>query len=214
LKTLAFNWADYTFIIVILVSTLISLVRGFVREALSLISWIIAIWVGYEFSTVLAEMPLLKNTIATNSVRMIISFVVLFLAVVFVGAIINHVITKFIKKTGLNGTDRSLGMVFGMARGVLLVALVVLLGEFTAFSQDNWWKSSQLIPHFDTIAKSIRSVLPKDLDKMKLFNQTDQNKPATEKKNKPEQPPKKLSQAQPVDASPASNAKDKTEQPS
>jgi len=72
-------------------------------------------------------------------------------------------VSKLVEKTGLTGTDRSIGMLFGIARGIVLVGILVLLAGFTAVPQDPWWKQSLLISHFQQIADILAGFLPDDI---------------------------------------------------
>ncbi|MEJ2416810.1 MAG: CvpA family protein [Exilibacterium sp.] len=141
------NWADWTIVAILAVSSLISLKRGFVREALSLANWGIAFVVAMTFREALAQ--LLAHYIDTPSVREMLAFAILFAATLIVGAMVNHLISEVVRMTGLSGTDRLFGMIFGMARGVIVVlAIILLLPPLVPIDQDSWWQHSVLIPQF------------------------------------------------------------------
>ncbi len=140
------NWADWIIIAIILVSALISLKRGFVKEALSLITWIAAFIIARLFTENLSS--LLAPYIETLSIRIVVAFLLLFVATLFAGAVVNNLIGYLIKATGLSGTDRALGMVFGIARGGVFVVVLILLVGLTPAIQDQWYRESSLIPHF------------------------------------------------------------------
>ncbi|RCX32171.1 CvpA family protein [Thioalbus denitrificans] len=155
------NWVDFVILGILLVSTLISLVRGFAREALSLLVWAAAFWVAITYSESLEA--LFVDHINTPSVRLALAFFALFLATLVAGGLVNFLIGQLVDKTGLSGTDRVLGMVFGAARGVAVVALLVLLAGLTPLPQDPWWQDSMLLPHFQMLAIWIREFLPPDI---------------------------------------------------
>ncbi|MFA6409151.1 MAG: CvpA family protein [Gammaproteobacteria bacterium] len=159
------NWADYAILIIVGVSTLVSLVRGFVREAISLCTWIIAAWIAFKFSSLCAN--LFIGYIKTPSLRLVVAFLILFVGILIIGALINFLIYELISHTGLSGTDRVLGMLFGAGRGLLLVGVLVLLGNMSAATKDKWWTDSVLIPRFQGLATWLHSFLPEKINEWK-----------------------------------------------
>lgn len=151
-------WIDYVLIGVIVVSTLISLVRGFFKEALSLITWIAAFFIAKIYHVYLAT--LLTDYVSAPSLRLLIAFLAIFIVSLILGALINHLINQLIQKTGLTGTDRALGMIFGGVRGVAIVLLLVLAAGATPMPRDDWWQQSILIEHFQKMAVWAREYLP------------------------------------------------------
>lgn len=141
------NWADWGILGILLVSSLISVKRGFVKEALSLATWVIAFVIAMLFGDQLAV--LLTDLIPTPSIREMTAFVMLFAATLIVGAMVNYLIGELVRMTGLSGTDRLFGMIFGLARGLIVVmAALILLPSLVPLEQDQWWHESALIPHF------------------------------------------------------------------
>lgn len=147
---MAFTWVDWAIIAIITISGLISLSRGFVKEALSLLTWIIAGVVAWLFGGALSQH--LVDFIDTPSARVIAACALLFIVTLLVGALINYLLGELIRVTGLSGTDRLLGMVFGAARGGLLVVVLVGLLSLAPVQQDPWWRESTLLPHFLLVA--------------------------------------------------------------
>jgi membrane protein required for colicin V production len=134
-----FTWVDWAIVAIIAISALISLSRGFVKEALSLLTWIVAGVVAWMFGGSLAVY--LAGYIETPSARVIAGCAIMFIATLLVGAMVNYLIGELIRVTGLSGTDRFLGMAFGAARGALLVVVAVGLLSLGPVQQDAWWQS-------------------------------------------------------------------------
>lgn len=144
------NWADWTIIAILGVSCLISLWRGFIKEALSLASWLLAAFIAIVFHQRLALVY--GQWIDTPSVALLLAFITLFIGTLVVGALLSHLLGSLVAASGLGGVDRLLGVAFGITRGLLLVlALVILLPLALPVKQDRWWAESRLIPHFEVM---------------------------------------------------------------
>ncbi|HHO69190.1 MAG TPA: CvpA family protein [Gammaproteobacteria bacterium] len=154
-------WIDWFLLAIIAVSALLSLWRGFVREALSLAGWVVALWVAmlffHDFGNWLADW------ISSPTIRNVVAFTLLFAAVVLLAGVVNYLAGQLIDKTGLTGTDRALGIVFGVARGIVIVAILVLLAGLTPLPQESWWHESLLLVQFQDMALWLRSFLPADI---------------------------------------------------
>ncbi len=140
------NWADWTILTIIAISSLFSLKRGFIREALSLVTWVSAFIIARLFSQSLSF--LLEPYIETPSVRIVAAFAILFIASLIVGALVSKLISALVDATGLSATDRILGIGFGAARGGLMIVAIVAFIGMTPAVHDRWYMESQLIPHF------------------------------------------------------------------
>jgi membrane protein required for colicin V production len=154
-------WLDYVLIIIIVVSALISLMRGFVREAFSLAIWILAFWISWSFFRELAMQ--FEAWIDSPTVRLGVAFGLLMLATLMVGGLVNYLLIQLVERTGMTGTDRFVGMIFGAARGVLVVSVLVLLAGLTSFPQESWWNESRMVPYFEELAFWLRDLLPEEL---------------------------------------------------
>jgi membrane protein required for colicin V production len=153
--------ADYVILGLVGLSATVSLLRGFVREALSLAGWVLAFWVALTFTREVAAV--LPPSISVPSARLAVGFLALFFGTLLVTALVNFLAAQLVERTGLSGRDRLLGVVFGVARGAVIVAILVLLAGFTALPQDPWWRASALLPHFQQMALWTRGFLPPDL---------------------------------------------------
>ncbi|MCK4834563.1 MAG: CvpA family protein [Gammaproteobacteria bacterium] len=152
---------DVVVIFVIFLSALFSLIRGFVKEAISLATWIIAIWLAATFAPRLAVA--LPNSIESEAVRQAIGFGVLFVLTLVVGAIVNTLVNQVVKKTGLSGADRVFGIAFGILRGGLIIIVFVVIGGMTPLPDAEWWQSSTLLQWFESAAMVIQEYIPQDL---------------------------------------------------
>lgn len=155
------NWVDGAVIGIVLISVLVSVLRGFVREVLSLLAWIVAFWVASAYAVPVSE--LLASYVTIESARVVLAFVGVLIVTLIAVGIINHLIGTLLDKTGLSGTDRLLGAVFGLARGAAIVLVLVLFGGLTKFPADPWWQEAQSLPPFETAALYVISVMPSDL---------------------------------------------------
>lgn len=151
-------WIDYAIIGLISISLIIGLFRGLVREAFALVTWGVAFWVGLTFSSPFAT--LLENSIADPTIRIASAFIVLFFLTLIIGASVNKLLSALISKTGLTGTDRLAGLAFGLARGVLLVIILVMIAGLTPMPESSWWQESQLLPYFQTLAVWLKTHIP------------------------------------------------------
>jgi len=154
-------WLDVVILVIVLLSAVISLVRGFVREAFSLAIWVLAFWVAWSFFRDL-EVPL-RSLIDSPTARLGIAFGVLMVATLIVGGLINYLVIQLVERTGMSGTDRLIGMVFGTARGVVLVAVLVLLAGLTPLPTEAWWVESSLVGYFQELAYWLRELLPPEM---------------------------------------------------
>ena len=142
---------DWAIIALLVFSTLMSLRRGFFKEALSLGTWIAAFVVARQFHSPMDQ--LLETQIVDSLMRSIAAFAALFVGTLLVGAALGFFLSALIDATGLSSTDRVLGMVFGFARGTLIVTVVIGLLNLTPLVNDSWYTTASLVPHFETVAQ-------------------------------------------------------------
>ncbi|WP_417544168.1 CvpA family protein [Marinobacter sp.] len=145
----ALIWIDWVIIALIAISTLISLKRGFVKEALSLVTWVGAFILARTFHPQMQA--LLESTVETPLVRLIAAFAILFFGTLIVGAIINNMIGHLVRATGLSATDRVLGMGFGLLRGLVVVIVAIAFIRYTPLAQDTWWRTSVMIDRLGVV---------------------------------------------------------------
>ena len=152
------EYADYVILGIIAISILVGAIRGFIKEAFSLAVWAAAFLVAFQYSGDLALQ--LENHIELPSARTSLAFAGLFLSVLLVGGLLTFLIGKLVEKTGLSGTDRLLGGVFGGVRGLILVLVLMLVAGLTPVPQDPWWQQSRSIQSLMPLAEWSAQFLP------------------------------------------------------
>lgn len=155
------NWVDYLIVIIIFLSMLISLWRGLLREVVSLATWIAAFAIAFLFTEDAAAH--LAPYIDVPSLRVAAAFGGLFLATLLLGGLVGILASHLVDYTGLTGTDRVLGMGFGLLRGGAFIAVLVLVAGLTPLPRDPWWQQSLLLDHFQQTALWLRDFLPPEL---------------------------------------------------
>ena len=167
------EYADYAVLGVVVISILVGALRGFIKEVFSLAVWAAAFLVAFQYSGALAM--LLEDQIELPSARTSLAFAGLFLSVLLVGGLITFLIGKLVEKTGLSGTDRLLGGVFGALRGLILILVIMLVAGLTPVPQDPWWQQSRTIQSLIPLAEWSSQFLPEYiLEYMDLTPQAEQ----------------------------------------
>lgn len=154
----AFNGIDYLIIGLMGLSGLVGLFRGLVREVLSLLTWALAVWVGVRFSPELSA--LLEASLPSPTVRLVAAFGLLFVLTLVLAGMAGFILSRLLEYSGLSGIDRLAGLFFGIARGALILAVGVFMARSTPFPKEPAWKTSQLIPVFQSLALWMEAQVP------------------------------------------------------
>lgn len=149
---------DIVIIVAVAVSVIIGIVRGFVKEAISIAALLVAIWAALYFGPSVGQVS--ESWIASQELQIWFGRILVFAVILSIGGLLGWGISKLVRLSILSGMDRLAGAVFGAARGLLLVALLVLAGEFAGFSNDEWWQRSLLIPYLEQVAEWIKVMAP------------------------------------------------------
>ncbi|AIN47285.1 CvpA family protein [Candidatus Palibaumannia cicadellinicola] len=154
------SWIDYVILGIVMFSAMVSLIRGLIREVLSLITFACALFISWNYyKTIAIYFTRFEEQIVRNG----IAIVLLFMATLIIGQIVNSIVSSLVERTGLSGTDRVLGICFGLLRGILIVSAVLLfLDTFTDFPHSQDWQQSQLIPQFRGIIQLFLRSLQKN----------------------------------------------------
>jgi membrane protein required for colicin V production len=150
---------DIIIAVALVVSIIVGFVRGFVKESISIATLVIAIWAALYFGPVVGDV----SQSWLNSAEMQVWFgrILVFAVILSAGSLLGWGISKLIRLSVLSGFDRLLGSGFGALRGILLVALFVIGGQFSGFDNDEWWLHSRLLPQFEVVADWIKVMAPK-----------------------------------------------------
>jgi membrane protein required for colicin V production len=150
----AMNITDYLVIAVIIISAIVGSVRGFLREAIALVTWVIALFIAWHFSDLIA--PQMGGLLAGSNVRTWAARVILVALVLLLGAGIGASVSHFVRLSIFSGMDRFLGFVFGALRGFMVLGVFVILGQLLRLDGERWWHHSLLIPYGESIANGLR----------------------------------------------------------
>ncbi|HEY8506966.1 MAG TPA: CvpA family protein [Steroidobacteraceae bacterium] len=156
------NLADYLIILAILISAIVGAVRGLLREAIALATWILALVLAWNLSPRFE--PYLGGLLSEPSVRPWVARTLIAVVVLLVGMAVGAIVTYFVRLSIFSGMDRFLGFVFGLLRGVLLLALFVMLGQLVKLEDERWWRESILIPVGESLANGLRTVVGEELE--------------------------------------------------
>jgi membrane protein required for colicin V production len=150
------NGADYLMLGVLVASMLLGVVRGFVREAVSLLAWLGGLWFAWRYAPLLE--PYLGGMVGEPPVSTWTARIAIVLAVLLLGWLIASLLGYFLRHSALSVmVDRLLGLLFGTLRGAVVVAVIVMLGQFVELGQVDWWKRSRLMPYAAELASWIQS---------------------------------------------------------
>ena len=161
-------WADIAILVIVGLSIGIGLWRGFIKEVFALAVWIAALWLAFQFSGVVADM--FGEMVSLPSARTALAFSGIFIVVLLVGGLLTFLLGKLVESTGLSGTDRLLGAVFGLIRGLALVILMILVAGFTPLPQDPWWEESTAIHGLLPLTEWAAGFLPESVGELLQFH--------------------------------------------
>ncbi|VEG90158.1 CvpA family protein [Legionella spiritensis] len=161
-------WVDLAIAAIIALSVLTGLIRGFVKELIALCIWILALWLAYRCNDTLN--PWLQPYIQDNTVRKGAGFVIILMATLLVGAIINAIFSFIMKRTGLSGTDRMLGMAFGFIRGVFIVSLIILVVQMTSMPHEEYSRNSRLYSSFNPVVHWLNGLVPEFIKQAQIID--------------------------------------------
>jgi membrane protein required for colicin V production len=175
------HWIDYAIILILTLSVLTGLIRGFVRELIALCVWVTAIWVGYTYAPKVS--PLLISYSHDATLRIAVSFIGLLLATLLAGSLLSSILSFILNRSPLKGTDRLLGMGFGLVRGVFIIALLIGIINLTSLAKDTEFKDSHLYARFKPMSIWVFSLMPDALHQVRALKPKETNSENTKPNN-------------------------------
>jgi membrane protein required for colicin V production len=148
---------DVLILVVLLGSTVIGALRGFVREAVSVVFWILAVWGAWKFGPVIE--PHLGGLLADPSIAPWVGRLVILVLILLIGWVAGMLLSYFTRSIGLGPLDRVIGVLFGIVRGMVLVGLMIIGGELLHMNQEEWWNRSKLVPYGETVGDWLRAMV-------------------------------------------------------
>lgn len=174
---MSWHWLDYVIIAVIGLSVITGLFRGFVKELIALCVWVLAIWLALTYSSVVD--PWLKPYIQDKTARTVVAFVAILLVTIIVGGLFNAMLSFILRRSGLSGTDRLLGMGFGFVRGVFIVSLLMVVVKMTTVSHQEYTNKSILYSKFEPLVNWIYGYMPGLIKQVGVFDRKDKENSMT-----------------------------------
>lgn len=159
---------DLAVIVIVGLSVLLSLIRGLVREVLALAAWVVAFLAANVLAGEIA--PWMPEALPTDELRMLAGFVCVFVVVLVAMSVLAILVSRLVKSAGLGVEDRLLGGVFGLARGIMVVMIMVLLAGLTSLPRQAVWRNAALSDPLELFAVRIKAWLPADLAKRITFD--------------------------------------------
>ncbi len=163
------NWVDCVVLVVIGLSMATGFVRGLIKESIALSVWITAFWLAFTCSQYV--IPWLAPYLHDKTVRSIVAFMLVLFTTLIAGAVLNILIGLVLHRSGLSPIDRLLGMIFGLVRGILIVALIMLVLSITGISDSALRQNARLYATFDPLVTWLHSFVPEFINRMKVLDQ-------------------------------------------
>lgn len=151
---------DYIILGVLLFSAVAGIIRGFLREICSLISWILAFWLAWHYGPSLE--PHLGGALASEPVRTWAARALIFILVLMVGAAVGALVNHLARVSLFSGIDRMLGFLLGVFRGLVILGLAAMICHAVRLDTEPAWRESRLVPYVESVANVLRSVAGED----------------------------------------------------
>lgn len=152
---------DFIILGIVLVSAFAGLMRGFLLSVCSLLTWVLAVWLSWKLAPSLV--PHLGGVLRVEPYGLWASRAIFFLAILVVGAIIGAIVSHFARLSLFSGTDRFLGFLLGLLRGIVVLGVLTILGQSLRLDRENWWTRSRLAAEVEPVARALRVLIDERL---------------------------------------------------
>ncbi|MEO1767569.1 CvpA family protein [Thiobacter aerophilum] len=152
------TWFDYAVLFIVGTSMLLSVMRGFLREVMALLSWVVAFWMASLYAGEVA--PLLPSTIPSGQLRMLAAWLLVFFAALFMMTVLSITVGQFLKLLGVGPLDRLLGALFGFARGMVIVLALMVVAGLTSLPRHPEWRNATFSAPLEALVTLLRPWLP------------------------------------------------------
>jgi membrane protein required for colicin V production len=149
--------ADYWAVAIVLLIAIIGLMRGFLRELVAVVSWLLALFIAWHFAAWLA--PHLGGLLADEPVRSWAARAILLVLVLFIGSVAGMLIGHFVRLSIFSVTDRFLGFALGVVHGAIVLGALVILCQLLHLDGERWWQESRLVPYAERVANGLRTLV-------------------------------------------------------
>jgi membrane protein required for colicin V production len=153
---------DILIAVALVISVGVGIWRGLIKEAISIAALLFAIWAALYFGPSVGDVS--QSWISSEELQMWFGRVLVFTVILSIGGLLGWGLSKLVRLSVLSGMDRMLGGLFGVVRGVLLISIFIIGGQFAGFDNDKWWEDSRLIPHLQVVADWIKVMAPVGLE--------------------------------------------------
>lgn len=149
---------DYVIFAVVAISALVGLWRGLVSEVIALVAWIAALVAAWLYASQIAD--LLVGVLDEPVWRQVVGFALIFIAVLLLAALLRYLLRELLRVAGLGPADRMFGTFFGIARGLAIAFVLVLVGGMLGMAEEPWWAGSLFAPPLETAVVASKPWLP------------------------------------------------------
>lgn len=155
---------DYIILAIVIISAIMGLVRGLLREAIAVITWFLAIVLAWSFGPSLE--PHLGGVLVGSPLRIWAARALIFVGILLLGGAVSVIVSHYVRVSMFAGVDKFLGFVFGIVRGIVIVGAFTIAVQAMRMDEDPTWKRSKLLPYASGVADALRGMVGEKLERL------------------------------------------------